>query len=60
MDDRDFERYQVTLYRGDQLVMRGWWASRTVAESKFKTLIGRHRDAHVVLTDELEGEVLAV
>ncbi|MES4886180.1 hypothetical protein ABVB69_37690 [Streptomyces sp. NPDC000349] len=48
-------RYHLTLTAGGREMLHGWWASETVARSKFTAWVGRHGDrpqAHLTLTDE--------
>ncbi|MGP4052220.1 hypothetical protein [Streptomyces sp. 2A115] len=57
------QRCHLTLYSGTRPVAHGWWAAKATAERKFRTWIGEHGNvdgARVVLTDEVEGEVLAI
>jgi len=46
------------VYRDGRPVVRGWWGSLVTAERKYRSWIGQHHDARVVLTDEAEGRVI--
>ncbi|MET7321495.1 hypothetical protein [Streptomyces sp. NPDC005549] len=54
-------RYHLTLVSEGRPMLHGWWASETVARTKFASWVGRHGDrpgARVTLTDEETGETL--
>jgi hypothetical protein len=56
-----FDRFRVTLTAAGRTVMRGWWASETVARGKFRDWIGEHggrSGARITLVDEETGTVL--
>lgn len=56
------DRFRVTLTAAGRTVMRGWWASETVARGKFRDWIGEHGSrpgARITLVDEEVGAVLA-
>jgi hypothetical protein len=56
------QRYHLTLYTSDEVVMQGWWAERATAERKhaaWKREHGSVEGARVVLVDEEEQRVLA-
>ena len=55
------DRFRVTLTAAGRTVMRGWWASETVARGKFRDWIGEHGSrpgAVITLVDEEAGIVL--